>query len=313
MEVANQLRDITLEEARNSYAELKEIACGRAKPFSRAGIKALDYFFLHHRLRAKTKRHISFIEVLKDKKIMAYIHEKIRKIRADPDAIFADKRRLLQNEYSVFQLYYGSINQFRPTQAMKVYCKFKPKKGILDFSAGWGGRCIGAMALGIPYVGVDANRLMEPTYKKMIKEYDPNAKVQLFFQPSETVDFKRFSYDLVFTSPPYFMLEEYEKMPQYGSKEGFLNKFFKPVVDGAWAALAPGGYMALNMPHDMYMAVRGLLPKIHSRMILPVSNRHPTNAGVGRTIGAEKERHEYTYIWKKAGGRSTTRKRTKPT
>ena len=217
MEVANQLRDITLEEARESYAELKEIACGRTKPFSRAGIKALDYFFLHHR--------------------------------------------------------------------------------------------IAAMALDIPYVGIDANRLMEPTYKKMIKEYDPTAKVQLFFQPSETVDFKKFSYDLIFTSPPYFMLEEYEKMPQYGSKEGFLEKFFRPVVEGAWAGLAPGGHMALNMPHDMYMAVRGLLPKIHSRIVLPVSNRHPTNAGAGRAIGVEKERHEYTYVWKKGGGRGGTRRR----
>jgi hypothetical protein len=308
MELARKMRDISLEEAKESYQELVEIACDKTKPLSRSGIKALDYFFLGHRLRAKTKHHISFADGIKDRKLRAYLHEKIRKIKPNPDEIFADPVKLLRQEYSVFQLYYGTINQFRPTEAMKIYCKLGAKVGILDFSAGWGGRCIAAMALGIPYFGIDANKNLEPAYSAMIKAYNPSADVKLVFQPSETVDFSNFKYDLVFTSPPYFMLEEYERMPQYGSKQGFMDKFFKPVVLKAWGGLPNGGHLALNMPHEMYMEVRGILPPIHSRILLPISNRHPTNARVGRQLGTEKERHEYTYVWKKGAEARKTRK-----
>ena len=317
MELARRLRDIDKEDAIRSYEELKDIACKKTKPFARAGIKALDYFVLGHRLRAKTRHGFSFADAMRDPKRVAYLSEKVRQVRPNPEKIFADADELLRHQYAVFQLYYGSINQFRPTEALRVYCTLKPKVGILDFSAGWGGRCLAAMALGIPYIGIDANRNLEPAYKKIVATYDPAAAVRMTFAPSETVDFSQFKYDLVFTSPPYFMIEEYEGMPRYASDEAFLEKFFKPVVDKAWAGLSRGGHMALNMPHEMYMAVRGVLPPVWRRIVLPVSNRHPTNAasrkkadvGAHRAIREEKERHEYTYVWKKTGvGRTITRK-----
>ena len=206
--------------------------------------------------------------------------------------------------YAAFQLYFGSVNQFKPAIARWVYCQLGAKRGILDFSAGWGGRCLAAMSLGIPYIGIDANREMEPTYRKMIDTLDPDAKVTLRFQPSETVDFGAYDYDLVFTSPPYFMLEEYEKMPAYGSKEAFLERFFRPVVANAWKHLRRGGHMALNMPHEMYMAVRDMLPPVTKRMTLVRSNRFAQNAALGRKPGTQKESHELIYVWRK-GTRGT--------
>jgi hypothetical protein len=302
MEVAKQLRDITEEEAKQNYTELKELDCSAIGKHNRAGLATLDYFFLHHRIKAKTRRHISFHEALKDKELMTYINGKIQKIRGNTTSTM-NSTQLLRKRYSLFQLYYGSINQFRPTEAKRIYCKLQPKIGILDFSAGWGGRCLGAMAYGVPYVGIDANEKMKTSYTNMIEALDPNANVKLYFQPSETVDFSKFKYDLIFTSPPYFMIEEYEKMPQYGSKEGFLEKFFRPVVASAWKHLKSPGYMALNMPKEMYDSVKGFLPPLHKRMQLPVSNRHPRNAARGETIGKIDKggRTEGIYIWKKGG------------
>jgi hypothetical protein len=188
---------------------------------------------------------------------------------------------------------------------------FQPKHGVLDFSAGWGGRCLGAMAYGVPYIGIDANKNLEKSYRDMIKAVEPSANVKLYFKPSETVDFSKFKYDLIFTSPPYFMLEEYERMPTYGSKEGFLEKFFRPVVLSAWKNLHSPGYMALNMPKEMYDAVKDILPKLWKRMKLSIANRHPTNASKGDTIGAvdAKARSEGIYVWKKGG--TQTRKAKK--
>jgi hypothetical protein len=63
--------------------------------------------------------------------------------------------------------------------------------------------------------------------------------------------------------------------------------------------------MALNMPEEMYEAVRPHLPKIKERLALPLSNRHPVNTAKGQTLGEEdKERHEWIYIWQKGGLRS---------
>ncbi len=298
--VARKLRGITRKEARESYGELTELAttCKKAPDFSRAGLKLLDYFFLKHRLRAKTRRGISFYNALGNAELLDYLNGKIRKIRS---GIKADEH--LQQRYSMFQLYYGSINQFRPSEALKVYCALKPRVGILDFSAGWGGRCLAAMAANIPYIGIDANTKMEPSYKKLVDEVHTitgtKQRVKMIFKPSETVDFSKYDYDLIFTSPPYFMIEKYEGMPGYVGKEAFLQEFLRPVVMGAWDGLRRGGHMALNMPEEMYDAVVPMLPALYKKMELPVSNRHPVNAAVGREIKHEGQRHEYIYIWRK--------------
>ena len=307
MDLAKRMREITVDDAKEGYTTLTTFPC-KQPGLSRVGIPTLDYFFLGYRLRAKTKRHISFAEAMQDPKMVQHLNELVAKYKKrEPSSL--EPNDLLRQQYSVFQLYYGTINQFRPTVARWVYCTLKPTKGILDFSAGWGGRCLAAMSMGIPYVGIDANRRLEVPYRRMIQTLDPGAKVQLFFQPSETVDFSKFSYDLVMTSPPYFMIEEYEKMPAYKSKQGFLDKFFIPVIQNAWKYLATGGHMALNMPHEMYMAAREHLPPVTKRMTLPLANRHPTNAGAKRAIGTEKERHELIYVWKKTAGKTRKLKR----
>lgn len=309
MELAKRLRDISLEDAKKGYEELQEQPC-KQPGLNRIGIKTLDYFFLGHRLKARTKNHISFAEAMKDPSIVRHLSELVERYKKKSVSSFSDSDELLKQQYSVFQLYYGTINQFRPTVARWVYCTLKPVRGILDFSAGWGGRCLAAMSMGIPYVGIDANVKLESAYKQMVRTLDPDAKVRLIFQPSETVDFSKFTYDLVMTSPPYFMIEEYEKMPAYKSKEGFIETFFLPVIEKAWKHLLPGGHMALNMPHEMYMAGRHLLPPLHKRMILPLHNRHPTNAVTRRTIGTETGRHELIYVWKKGkAGRMTQKKK----
>ena len=307
MDVSKRLRDITKEEAIQSFTKLKSLSCKDISPHSRIGLPCLDYFFLKHRIKAKTKRHISFFESLKDKELLKYINTKIEQIK-NLNKSDLSQDELLRQRYSVFQLYYGTINQFRPTEAKRIYCTLKPTIGVLDFSAGWGGRCLGAMAYGIPYMGIDANKNMKKSYEDMIRMINPEKEVTMTFQPSETVDFSNFKYDLVFTSPPYFTLEEYEKMPDYGSKEGFLEKFFRPVVLNAWKYLSSSGHMALNMPKEMYDSVKGILPPISKKMLLSIANRHPTNAVEGRTIGDKdaNARSEIIYIWKK--NKSSTRK-----
>jgi 16S rRNA G966 N2-methylase RsmD len=299
MELAKRVRGITKQEAVASYQTLCETSVGPEgeNMRSRAGLDALDYYFLGHRLKAKTKRHLSFYDAMRDPDLVEKLTELVVKYKKKPLSDY-DETGLLKAQYQVFQLYYGTINQFRPVVARWIYQRFSPRVGILDISAGWGGRALAAMSMGIPYIGVDANTKLKPAYEHL-KELEPGAKVRMIFRPSEEVSFANLSYDLVFTSPPYFMLEEYEKMPAYGSKQGFIDRFLIPVVMKAWMHLQPG-YMVLNMPEEMYEAVRPHLPKIKERLALPLSNRHPVNTAKGQTLGEEdKERHEWIYVWRR--------------
>jgi len=305
MELAKRVRGITKQEAVASYQTLCETSVGPEgeNMRSRAGLDALDYYFLGHRLKAKTKRHLSFYDAMRDPDLVEKLTELVVRYKKKPLSDY-DETGLLKAQYQVFQLYYGTINQFRPVVARWIYQRFSPRVGILDISAGWGGRALAAMSLGIPYIGIDANEKLKPAYEHL-KELEPGAKVRMIFRPSEEVSFANMSYDLVFTSPPYFMLEEYEKMPAYGSKQGFIDRFLIPVVMKAWMHLQPG-YMVLNMPEEMYEAVRPHLPKIKERLALPLSNRHPVNTAKGQTLGEEdKERHEWIYVWKKGKSRAS--------
>lgn len=296
MELAKELRPITKEEALNSYKSLVALDCEKHPAGKRDGLKALDYFFLHHRLKAKTKNHLSFYNAMSDPKRVAFLNSLITRWHKT----YKNKKQHLVARYEAFQLYYGTINQFRPALAKWLYCRLGARVGILDFSAGWGGRALAAMSLGIPYVGIDANKKLESAYKKMIATYDPGAPVQLFFQPSETVDFSKFQYDLIFTSPPYFMLEKYEKMPAYKDKADFLDRFFRPVVMSAWKHLRYNGKMALNMPAEMYEAIRGDLPRLADKIVMDLPSRHPVAAAVGADIAANKApRGEFIYVWHK--------------
>lgn len=310
--IADELRSITKEEAVTDYVKLKAEPCNKPEK-TRAGLKALDYFFFRNRLDTKNQHHITFFDALADKAIMARLNEKIKTVRGKSVEDLKASGTLLKTQYNLFQLYYGAVNQFPPSIAKYIYCKFKPKRGILDFSAGWGGRALAAMSLDIPYTGVDTNRSLKKGYDAMVKAYEPGSKIQMIWQPSETVDFSKISYDLVFTSPPYFMIEEYKNMKSYEGKKNFIESFFVPVVEEAFKYLPAGGHMALNMPEEMYEYVRGCLPRLHNTLKLPVSQRYAKDDNVKQKtiLKGSEERFEYIYVWKKRSPTETRKNKTK--
>jgi tRNA1(Val) A37 N6-methylase TrmN6 len=303
MNIAKQIRNITKEDAILSFERLKELNCNINPGLNHAGIKALDYIFLKHRIKAKTKSGISFYDAIRNKKMSQSLLKYVKRWKHKT----ITKKNMVNLKYDIFQLIYGSVNQFRPGVAKWIYCLLGAKKGILDISAGWGGRCLAAISLGIPYIGVDANTNLKKSYEQMIKMYaggGGEGGVKMIFSPAEKVDFSKFEYDLIFTSPPYFTLEKYENMPVYGSKKEFLDVFFIPVILSAWRYLKVGGKMALNMPEEMFEAIRDYLPKLSKKIYMKLKSR---DAGDKNQRGGEiedvieggAERGEYIFVWTK--------------
>lgn len=143
--------------------------------------------------------------------------------------------------------------------ALQIYRYFKPTK-ILDFSAGWGDRLIAALAYGkAEYTGVDPSVCMAPRYKQIVNFFTSECpditgdkdKYKVFKKPFEQYKVKKNYYDLVFTSPPFFDYEIYEKenksqsINKYKSFDSWKKNFMFPALEKSLSSLREGGHLAL--------------------------------------------------------------------
>ncbi len=126
-------------------------------------------------------------------------------------------------------------------------------KSVLDFSAGWGDRLIGAMAADVDYYcGIDPNPCLHPNYQEMIKFFGKSSKKFVMIESTiEDAKLPDKEFDLIFTSPPYFDLEIYAKNNKQSSKHTneklWFDNFFKIALTKVWGKLRHGGVMCINI------------------------------------------------------------------
>jgi tRNA1(Val) A37 N6-methylase TrmN6 len=142
-------------------------------------------------------------------------------------------------------------SNFNITLVVSIFKFFKPEN-VLDFSAGWGDRLIGAMAYGCKYTGVDPSNCMNKRYKKMIEILDNKNKdnYKVYNKGFEDFDVKKNTYDLVFTSPPFFDLEIYEdsisqSAYKFNNVEKWKKNFLFPSLKKSFYGLKKNGYIAI--------------------------------------------------------------------
>lgn len=162
------------------------------------------------------------------------------------------------NVYECFRINLGSVVMFKSTTAKYLYQKYNAES-VLDPTAGWGGRMLGAWALGIDYTGIDTNVNMKPAYDNMIEMLDSKTpavfekpNLQMIWQSALDVDFSKLDYDFVLTSPPYVNLEIYEHMEPWESDEKFYKEFFIPLWQKCVDNIKAGGTICFNISPKMY-------------------------------------------------------------
>lgn len=157
---------------------------------------------------------------------------------------------------------YKECTSHRPSNIVALIQLFGAKT-VFDFSSGWGDRLIGAMATDVEYCGVDPNSCLHPNYKEMIGFFakNPNKYTMIEGRIEDVIiplptSRKRGGrkagggYDLVYTSPPYYDLEIYEKHDKnlYSNEDIWFNNFFSVALQKSWDVLSPfGGIMAINI------------------------------------------------------------------
>ena len=153
-------------------------------------------------------------------------------------------------------------NAFKASLAKSVFHSFKAKR-VLDFSAGWGDRLLGALAQqGIDmYLGFDPNPSLEKGYNEIIQHFAPHDKhnsYQIRIEPFETAEIDMSeTFDLVFTSPPYFNFEIYTKedetqsIQKYPTHSEWIVQFLFRSLYKSWCHLQLNGNMIIHLS-DVY-------------------------------------------------------------
>jgi 16S rRNA G966 N2-methylase RsmD len=123
--------------------------------------------------------------------------------------------------------------QFSLVASGTIY-KYFGATHILDPYAGWGDRCLAAIALGIKYTGIDSNPNLQLPFKNMIDFFfSGNANdVTMINDYSENIILDNISYDLIFSSPPFwnedFLVECYAGCSD--KYQDFLSKSLIPLI-----------------------------------------------------------------------------------
>lgn len=145
---------------------------------------------------------------------------------------------------------------YPPATAKCLYDTLLPEGGsVLDFSSGYGGRILGAMASNKVhfYMGLEP---AEETFRRnhiLINDWDFQGKIRLLRRTAEEwcpQEYKNY-FDLVFTSPPYFDREEYAEEPNqvWKSCQGLddYKSWVKKVLENAKFLTKSGGIIAIQI------------------------------------------------------------------
>lgn len=161
--------------------------------------------------------------------------------------------------------------QFKPNAA-KVLYDYLGVQNALDISAGWGDRLCGFMASekGELYVGIDPRKENHPIYQQQAEFYKRNngffetqKEARFIMSPAEDADLSMYedTFDLVFSSPPYFNVERYsyddtQSWVRYKNIDAWNKNFLHKTIANVWPTIRKGGYIAINIA-DVYATSKG--------------------------------------------------------
>ena len=242
------------------------------------GYKCTNAFFQKERLRVRSQNKPSAIDYWKKN------HRYVTRYNSNNDmfgrVVFLS---FAPSEFSAYAA--GAVYAY----FMRLLGKTPETFTVQDFYSGWGNRMLGAMALGVRYIGCDANTRLEKSYAKLAafgrgqtpnQPFEPQTVLPnqplekdepqivlpknklnpsraggtaLYFQRSETLPASLIpvkGVDIVFSSPPFFDGNLVEEYPETESDyETFMRTSLVPIMRRCLAAKI---WVCLYIPTNMY-------------------------------------------------------------
>ena len=252
----------------------------------RCGNNILYQFQFPNLLNCRREGKEIIEEIWKDPKKLETLWKEAIKRKRNPKAVFPSAVDMWEG----MRANKGPIVFFKSSTAKYLYKKYGATS-VLDFTAGWGGRLLGASSLGIKYTGIDTNTNMSKGYEEMINYFElDTSKIKMIWESCLEVDYSKLDYDFILTSPPYINMELYEEMTPFENKDKFYEMFLIPTMIKSFKYLKDGGRMAINISGAMYKE----LTKKHG---YPECDEFED---LKQSIGKKgKSAMDYIYIWVK--------------
>lgn len=209
-----------------------------------------DYFTEEDRLKANINGYIAPLDLWNLPGYQEFIKNRNKKGE--------DVREFIYNSNLTFNGYkWRECTQFKVTLAfsvMKMLTKGIVRPKICDFSSGWGDRLIAALALNnVDYTAIDPNPDLPYKYMDMICAFESKSEVTMGTSNFEsekclTDESEQESFDLIFTSPPFYTHEEYEttKGMKLSVDDWCKNYLFK-WLEKSIKLTKRGGFIAIHI------------------------------------------------------------------
>lgn len=146
----------------------------------------------------------------------------------------------------------SQITMFKPFIAKIIFSKFSNKNDVVyDFSAGFGGRFLGAVSCGRKYIGVDPLTCDEVNAMGDFLGVSPVSSDGIVYNDcSENFNYGENTIDMAFSSPPYYDQEYYSDSIRQAYNSGedyFYNVYWLNTVDNVYKMLKKDKVMAVNL------------------------------------------------------------------
>lgn len=241
-------KTLTLDEIQKDFMKLNKFTAD-TNPRKWCGNAILYHYQFANLLecRRDTKGYKTLKEIFDDRELKKKVWEQtVQRNRRKKGIEFI----LPIDIYEAYRINTGAIVFFKPSTAKYIY-KWFGAKNVLDPTAGWGGRMLGAMSLGINYTGIDTNTNLKEGYENMLKDIPHEGNMKMIWENCLDVDYSKIKYDLVLTSPPYINMEIYENMKLF-DKDAFYTDFLMPLMYKVYEHLEDGGHMCINISPKMF-------------------------------------------------------------
>ena len=275
---------------------------------SNVGRGASNYFHQEARFAAKHVRFDSPLDSWTIKKIHQEFLEPLWTMKMDHVNWHTLRECIVLRKYLA--------SQFPPAVAKELYNLFEAKH-ILDFSMGWGDRLAGFYASDAEtYYGTDPNIAVYKNYQNQNKLYGTTKTTVFKNSPAEDLDLSNEKFDMIFTSPPYFNVEQYstdesQSYKRYGSDiDLWLKDFLFATIDKCWNSLEDKGTMIINIS-DIFQNKEVMkicdpmndhisrLPKAHYAGCMGLRLSKRPNSKNSKKEDSHKTAVEPIWVWKK--------------
>jgi len=236
-------------------------------------------FFHPHMVNVKCGRHRTPYEQFSDPDMLKDAIARWMQLGKKPS--YSGLRRILKTRDGV-----RSVVNFKPAIAQYIYKTYCPVDGsALDPCSGYGGRLAGCISTNrnIYYHGIDPHGPTAVGNVKLAAEFEPSWEFGFGFNLGCAEDIMpalpESSYDLVFTSPPYFNTERYsnaktQSWVRYPEYNRWRDEFLKVIIEESRRVLKPGRHFILNVKNYKHAPIADDLLSIAKKVDFSLIKRY---------------------------------------